>query len=111
MTGRGGWPLTIVMTAEKKPFFAGTYFPKESRAGMPGLMDILRQILTLWHGSQDELYQAAEEITRLARPGPSSLRAIRIACFSTGDFGNSRHTSIRRMAGLAAHRNSRPPTS
>ena len=70
MTGRGGWPLTIVMTAEKKPFFAGTYFPKESRAGMPGLMDILRQILTLWHGSQDELYQAAEEITRLAQPGP-----------------------------------------
>ena len=36
-------PLTIVMTPEKKPFFAGTYFPKENRAGMPGLTDILRE--------------------------------------------------------------------
>ena len=31
MTGQGGWPLTVIMTSDKKPFFAGTYFPKESR--------------------------------------------------------------------------------
>ena len=55
MTGRGGWPLTIIMTAEKKPFFAGTYFPRESRAGMPGLIEVLERIISLWRGQQDEL--------------------------------------------------------
>ena len=38
MTGRGGWPLTIVMTPDKKPFFAGTYFPKEGEKGKPGML-------------------------------------------------------------------------
>ena len=110
MTGRGGWPLTIIMTAEKKPFFAGTYFPRESRAGMPGLIEVLERIISLWRGQQDELYRAADEITRLAaRPGRPVLRAIRTACFSTGDFMNLRHASIRRTAGLAALRSSRPP--
>jgi hypothetical protein len=72
MTGRGGWPLTIIMTAEKKPFFAGTYFPRESRAGMPGLVEVLKRISSLWHGQQDELHRAADEIIRLAaRPGPA----------------------------------------
>jgi len=72
MTGRGGWPLTIIMTAEKKPFFAGTYFPRESRAGMTGLIEVLERIISLWRGQQDELYRAADEIIRLAaRPGPA----------------------------------------
>ena len=41
ITGQGGWPLTIIMTSEKKPFFAGTYFPKESRFGITGLVDLI----------------------------------------------------------------------
>jgi len=40
MTGRGGWPLNIMMTPDKKPFFAGTYFPRDSRFGHPGIMDL-----------------------------------------------------------------------
>lgn len=48
MTGHGGWPLTVIMTPDKKPFFAGTYFPKKSSRGMPGLTDILIQIADLW---------------------------------------------------------------
>ena len=45
LTGFGGWPLTIIMTPEQKPFFCGTYFPKDSRYGQPGLTDILRQVV------------------------------------------------------------------
>ena len=67
MTGQGGWPLTIIMTPEKLPFFAGTYFPKESGHGMPGLTVILERIAALWHERQDEIGRSADEIAALAR--------------------------------------------
>ncbi|MGD0533991.1 MAG: thioredoxin domain-containing protein [Methanoregula sp.] len=67
MTGQGGWPLTIIMTPEKLPFFAGTYFPKESGHGMPGLTGILERIAALWHEQQDEIIRSADEIAALAR--------------------------------------------
>lgn len=44
LTGHGGWPLTVIMTPDQKPFFAGTYFPKKAKYNMPGLMDILNSI-------------------------------------------------------------------
>ena len=47
-TGRGGWPLTIIMTPEKVPFFAGTYLPKRAGFGMPGLMDVLESSCAFW---------------------------------------------------------------
>ena len=43
LTGSGGWPLTVIMTPEQKPFFAGTYFPKKAKFGQTGLTDILKQ--------------------------------------------------------------------
>lgn len=63
VTGAGGWPLTIIMTPEQKPFFAGTYFPKENYYGRPGLMDILRKVLVLWKERREDLLRDAEEIT------------------------------------------------
>jgi uncharacterized protein YyaL (SSP411 family) len=48
MTGSGGWPATIVMTPDRKPFFAGTYFPKASLDGRPGLLEILRGLADAW---------------------------------------------------------------
>jgi uncharacterized protein YyaL (SSP411 family) len=63
MTGRGGWPLSIFMTPEAKPFFAGTYFPKLNRMGMTGLMDILNQIAVMWQKDRARLLKASEEIT------------------------------------------------
>ena len=46
LTNHGGWPLTIIMTPDQKPFFAGTYFPKQPKYNMPGLTDILDSIIT-----------------------------------------------------------------
>ena len=63
MTGSGGWPLTIMMTAEQKPFFAGTYFPKYSRYGMPGLMELLAQVEKLWKTNRKKLLETGEKIT------------------------------------------------
>ncbi|GAB6098425.1 thioredoxin domain-containing protein [Halanaerocella petrolearia] len=64
MTGRGGWPLTIIMTPDKKPFFAGTYFPKESKLGRPGLLQILNRIKKSWTNQREKLLQSSEEITK-----------------------------------------------
>ena len=63
MTRRGGWPLTIIMTPDKKPFFAGTYIPKHGRFGQPGLSDLIKQIRDLWQNQRDKALESAEEIT------------------------------------------------
>ncbi|MBC8346041.1 MAG: thioredoxin domain-containing protein [Candidatus Marinimicrobia bacterium] len=62
MTGRGGWPLTIIMTPDKEPFFAGTYFPKNGRFGRPGMTDLLPSIADAWKNKRAELVQSAERI-------------------------------------------------
>jgi uncharacterized protein YyaL (SSP411 family) len=62
MTGKGGWPLTVCLTPEKKPFFTGTYIPKESRFGMAGLTDLLPRISRSWQERRKDLVSSAEEI-------------------------------------------------
>jgi len=62
MTGSGGWPLTIVMTPDKKPFFAGTYFPKESRFGRIGIIDLIKRIDSLWKNERKQLLESSEKI-------------------------------------------------
>ena len=63
LTGRGGWPLTIVMTPDKKPFYAATYIPKNSRRGQPGLMDLLPRLSELWNENRKKIEGSAREIT------------------------------------------------
>ncbi len=62
LTGSGGWPLTVVMTPQKRPFFAGTYFPKKSRFGLPGLMDILETIANTWNDDREALEDQADKV-------------------------------------------------
>jgi len=63
LTGRGGWPLSIFMTPEKKPFFAGTYFPKTSRMGMPGFIELLTHMWELWQEDRKRVIGSSEEVT------------------------------------------------
>ncbi|KLU63935.1 hypothetical protein DEAC_c41640 [Desulfosporosinus acididurans] len=62
LTGSGGWPLTIMMTPEKKPFFAGTYFPKNAHYGRQGLMELLEQVGALWKGNESHVRETSEQI-------------------------------------------------
>jgi uncharacterized protein YyaL (SSP411 family) len=62
-TNNCGWPLNIILTPDKKPFFAGTYFPKETNAGRIGLLDLVSQIEELWMTRPEELLNSANEIT------------------------------------------------
>ncbi|MDP3148701.1 MAG: thioredoxin domain-containing protein [Ignavibacteria bacterium] len=63
LTGSGGWPLTILMTPDKKPFFAGTYFPKESKYGRTGLKDLLPKVETYWKTQRQDVIVSANQIT------------------------------------------------
>lgn len=65
LTSQGGWPLTIMMTPDKKPFFAGTYFPKESKWGRPGLLSLLKTITDEWQNNRENLVTSSERITRV----------------------------------------------
>jgi uncharacterized protein YyaL (SSP411 family) len=60
LTGHGGWPLSVFLTPEKKPFFAGTYFPKESQLGMPGFIALLNGISELWKNQREDLLRQGE---------------------------------------------------
>ena len=65
IAGTGGWPLHIIMTPDKKPFFAATYVPKENRFGQIGIKQLLQQIRQLWAVKRKELIDSAEKITTL----------------------------------------------
>ncbi len=67
-TGSGGWPTTIFLTPEQKPFFAGTYFPKNAKYGRIGLLELLDVIHEKWENNREDLLQSADEIvTDLSR--------------------------------------------
>ncbi len=63
LTGRGGWPLTIIMTPEKKPFFAATYLPKSGRHGQPGLLQVIPQLDKVWNEEREKIAESARKIT------------------------------------------------
>jgi len=67
MTGRGGWPLTALLTDKGEPFFVGTYFPKHSRPGLPGLLELIPRFRSLWQERRDELVRNATEIAAAIR--------------------------------------------
>jgi len=58
-TGSGGWPMTVFLTAELKPFFGGTYFPPDNRHGRPGFLALLQHIHQLWETRRDDVVDSA----------------------------------------------------
>jgi len=67
VTGTGGWPLTIILTPDREPFFAGTYFPKESRFGRTGLIELIPKLAELWQTKRGELLESADQIVSFLR--------------------------------------------
>ncbi|MDD3043623.1 MAG: thioredoxin domain-containing protein [Methanosarcinaceae archaeon] len=67
LLGRGGWPLNIFITPDKKPFFAGTYIPKKSRLGQTGMEELVPRIKEIWENQQEEVLDSAEKITETIR--------------------------------------------
>jgi uncharacterized protein len=67
MTGSGGWPMTVILTPERQPFFAGTYFPKKARFGRKGLMELVPEIAGLWRERRGDVEKSAAQITGVMR--------------------------------------------
>ena len=63
LTGQGGWPMTVFLTPDKKPFFAGTYFPPEDAHGRPGFPRLLQTINATWDERREDIVNSAESIS------------------------------------------------
>jgi len=74
--GQGGWPMTVFLTPDQQPFFAGTYFPPTDRYGRPGFATVLTHIAGLWQERADDLKQQAAQLTEYLKarvePPPGS---------------------------------------
>jgi uncharacterized protein YyaL (SSP411 family) len=74
MTGRGGWPMTVFLTPDAQPFFAGTYFPPEDRHGMPGFPRVLAAINDAWQTQRGELVEQAGKVHDMLAGDPFARR-------------------------------------
>ncbi len=63
-TGSGGWPMTVFLTPDRKPFFGGTYFPPESKYGRVGLQTLLPRVAEMWSKHHDEIVRSADTLTQ-----------------------------------------------
>jgi hypothetical protein len=66
-TGAGGWPMSVWLTPDLKPFFGGTYFPPSSRWGRPGFVDVLRQLAQAWRDEPRDVTESADGIVERLR--------------------------------------------
>src|SRR5215470_8188642 len=64
MTGHGGWPMTVFLTPELKPFFGGTYFPPDDRHGMPGFKRVLAGVAQAWSEQREQVLHSSNELTQ-----------------------------------------------
>ena len=58
LTGRGGWPMTVFLTPDGRPFYGGTYFPKDDRQGMPGFVRVMDAVDDVWRNRRDDVARA-----------------------------------------------------
>ena len=77
MTGHGGWPMSVFLTPDKKPFFGGTYWPKNARGGMPGFIEIASAVAAAWRDRREEVLEQAEQAVQFLQrqhvPGNKSV--------------------------------------
>jgi len=69
MTGSGGWPMSVFLTPDGKPFYGGTYFPKTPRYGMPSFMNVLQGIANAWQTRRDDIEHNGAEMQKALREG------------------------------------------
>ncbi len=74
MTGTGGWPLSVFLTPDLKPFYGGTYFPKEPRYGLPSFRQVLEAVIQAWKTRREQVLEEAERIDRAVRESFSQRR-------------------------------------
>jgi uncharacterized protein YyaL (SSP411 family) len=79
MTGSGGWPLSIIMTPDKQPFFAATYIPKETRYNQIGLLELIPRVREVWATRREDALNSADQITAALRNTTQEIRGQEIS--------------------------------
>ncbi len=74
--GQGGWPMTVFLTPDQQPFFAGTYFPPTDKYGRPGFGTLLRRIADIWETNTEELQNQAAQLTQHLRQQSRPLASM-----------------------------------
>ena len=103
-TGSGGWPMSIWLTPELKPFFGGTYFPPENRYGHPGFASVLQQIASAWQTDREQIVESAREAVaqlrqHVAFEAAAALPSVDSAVLDSG-FYVFRRTFDRQLGGF-----------
>ncbi|MCB1246201.1 MAG: thioredoxin domain-containing protein [Acidimicrobiia bacterium] len=62
MTGRGGWPMTVFLTPDRRPIYAGTYYPKERRGGHPSFGDVMAAVIDAWRTNRSGVHEQADAV-------------------------------------------------
>jgi uncharacterized protein YyaL (SSP411 family) len=73
MTGHGGWPMTMFLTPDGVPFFGGTYFPPDDRAGMPSFRRVLAGVADAYRNRRDQVVRSGQELARIYLPGTAAM--------------------------------------
>lgn len=85
MTGSGGWPLNMILTPDKKPFYAATYIPRQSRFGIIGMLELIPLIRDIWLDNPADAFNAANQVAALLKqavpPGEGLSAAIMQAAY------------------------------
>ena len=76
MTGHGGWPMTVFLDHERRPFYAGTYYPPEPRAGMPSFRQVLEAVADAWRDRRDRVVASAAQISAALRTATPAVSAV-----------------------------------
>src|SRR5262245_17555002 len=87
-TGSGGWPMSVWLTPDRKPFFGGTYFPPDNRWGRPGFASVLQQLASAWQTDRDRIVQSSQDVLeelekhiRIKVPAYAADPAVLDSCF------------------------------
>jgi uncharacterized protein YyaL (SSP411 family) len=84
LSGSGGWPLNVVLTPDRKPFFVMTYMPRERRFGNPGIIEILTGIAQMWQEDRQKLLAAADSVVRKISEGLEKGRSPQRSALKAG---------------------------
>ena len=76
MTGQGGWPMTVFMTPDGKPFYGGTYFPPEDRGGLPAFPRVLEAIASAYRNNRSQIVQTTEQLLAHMRQASAGVRGV-----------------------------------
>ncbi len=93
LTGQGGWPMTLFLTPDRKPFFGGTYFPPEDAHGRPGFPRLLQTINTTWNERREDIVNSAESIS--SQLAEAAGRAAPAEPFEPGVTERAAHAMLR----------------